>query len=69
MVKVVRQLCLDIDSGKFAAAHHRVHLCRILCRIVVLAEEVVLERPRDWTLSVLNKVGVNPVPTVDDIAA
>ena len=44
VVKEVRQPCLDIDSGKFAAAHNRVHHGRILCRIVVLAEEVILAR-------------------------
>ena len=69
VVKEVRQPCLDIDSCKFAAAHNRVHHGRILCRIVVLAEEVVLARQRDWTLPVLDKVGVYPVPAVDDIAA
>ena len=38
MVKEVRQPCLDIDSGKFAAtAHNRVHHGGILCRIVILA--------------------------------
>ena len=41
MVKEVRQPCLDIDSGKFAAAYNRVHHGGILCRIVVLAEKVV----------------------------
>lgn len=69
MVKEVRQPCFDIDSGKFAAAHHRVHHGGIFSRIVVLAEEVVLARQRDWTLPVLDKVGVYPVPAVDDIAA
>lgn len=69
MVKEVRQPCLGIDSGKFAAAHHRVHHGGILGRIVVLAEEVVLARQRNWTLLVLNKIGVYPVSAVDDIAA
>ena len=69
VVKEVRQPCLDIDSGKFAATHNCVHHSRILCRIVVLAEEVVLARQRDWTLPVLDKVGVYPVPAVDDIVA
>ena len=69
VVKDVRQPFLDIDSCKFAAAHHRVHHGGILGRIVVLAEEVVLARQRDWTLPVLNKIGVYPVPAVDDIAA
>lgn len=69
VVKEVRQPCLDIDSGKFAAAHNRVHYSRILWRIVVLAEEVVLARQLDWTLPVLDYVGVYPVPAVDDIAA
>ena len=69
VVKGVRQPCLDIDSGKFAAAHDRVHHGRILCRIVILAEEVVLARQRNDTLPVLDKVGVYPVPAVDDIAA
>ena len=69
VVKEVRQPCLDIDSCKFAAAHTRVHHGRILCCIVILAEEVVLARQRDWTLPVLNKIGVYPVPAVDDIAA
>lgn len=69
VVKEVRQPCFDIDSGKFAAAHNCVHHSRILCRIVVLAEEVVLARQCDWTLPVLNKIGVYPVPAVDDIAA
>lgn len=36
---------------------------------MVLADEVVLTRQRDWTLPVLYKVGVYPVPAVDDIAA
>ena len=63
MVKEVRQPCLGIDSGKFAAAHHRVHHGGILDRIVVLA------RQRNWTLLVLNKIGVYPVSAVDDIAA
>lgn len=69
MVKEVRQPCLDIDSGKFAAAHNRVHHGRILCRIVVLPEEVILARQCDWTLPVLDKIGVYSVPAVDDIAA
>ncbi len=69
MVKEVRQPCLDIDSGKFAAAHNRVHHGRILCRIVVLAEEVILARQCDWTLPVLDKIGVYSVPAVDNIAA
>lgn len=69
MVKEVRQPRLDIDSGKFAAAHNRVHHGRILCRIVVLAEEVILARQCDWTLPVLDKIGVYSVPAVDDIAA
>lgn len=69
VVKEVRQPCFDIDSGKFAAAHHRVHHGGIFSRIVVLSEEVVLARQRDWTLPVLDKVGVYPVPAVDDIAA
>lgn len=69
MVKKVRQPCLDIDSGKFAAAHNRVHHGRILCRIVVLAEEVILARQCDWTLPVLDKIGVYSVPAVDNIAA
>lgn len=64
-----RQPCLDIDSGKFAAAHNRVHHGRILCCIVVLAEEVVLARQRNDTLPVLNKIGVDSVPAVDDITA
>ena len=38
VIKEVRQPCLDIDSDKSAAAHHRVHHGGI----VVLAEEVVL---------------------------
>ena len=69
VVKDVRQPGLDIDSGKFAAAHHRVYHGCILCRIVVLAEEVILARQCDWTLHVLDKIGVYPVPAVDDIAA
>lgn len=69
MVKEVRQPCLDIDSGKFAADHNRVHHGRILCRIVVLAEEIILARQCDWTLPVLDKIGVYSVPAVDDIAA
>lgn len=69
VVKEVRQPCLDIDSGKFAAAHNRVHHGRILCCIVVLAEEVVLARQRNDTLPVLNKIGVDSVPAVDDITA
>ena len=69
VVKEVRQPCLDIDSGKFAVAHNRVHHSRILWRIVVLAEEVVLARQLNWTLPVLDEVGVYPVPAVDDIAA
>ena len=69
VVKEVRQPCLDIDSGKFAAAHNRVHHGRILCCIVILAEEVVLARQRNDTLPVLDKIGVYPVPAVDDIAA
>ena len=36
---------------------------------MVLAEEVVLARQRDWTLPILDEVGVYPVPAVDDIAA
>ena len=44
VVKEVCQPCLDIDSGKFAAAHHRVHHGGILGLIVALAEEVVLAR-------------------------
>ena len=69
VVKEVRQPCLDIDSGKSAPAHNRVHHGGILGRIVVLAEEVILVRQRDWTLPVLDKVGVYPVPAVDDLAA
>lgn len=69
VVKEVRQTCLDIDSGKFAVAHNLVHHSRILWRIVVLAEEVVLARQLDWTLPVLDEVGVYPVHAVDDIAA
>lgn len=65
----VRQPCFDIDSGKFAAAHNCVHHSRILCRTVVFAEEVILARQCDWTLPVLDKIGVYPVPAVDDIAA
>lgn len=69
VVKEVRQPCFDIDSDKFAAAHNCVHHSRILGRIVVLAEEVILASQSDWTLSVLDKVGVYPVPAVDDITA
>ena len=69
VVKEVRQPYLDIDSCKFAAAHNRVHHGRILCRIVVLAEEVVLARQRNDTLPVLDKVCVYPVPAVNYIAA
>lgn len=65
MVKEVRQPCLDIDSGKFAAAHNRINHGGI----VVLAEEVILARQRNDTLPVLDKIGVYPVPAVDDIAA
>ena len=36
---------------------------------MVLAEEVVLARQCDWMLPVLNKIGVYPVPTIDDITA
>ena len=36
---------------------------------MVFAEEVILARQRDWTLPILNKIGVYPVPAVDDIAA
>lgn len=68
MIKEVCQPCLDIDSCKFAAAHHRVHHGGILGRIVVLAEEVVLAHQRDLTLPVLDKVGVYLIPAVDDIA-
>lgn len=67
VVKEVRQPCLDIDSDKSAAAHNRVHHSGILGRIVVLAEEVILVRQRDLTLPVLDKVGVYPVPAVEDI--
>ena len=69
MVEEVRQPCLDIDSGKFAAAHNRVHHGRILCRIVILAEEIILARQHNDTLPILDKIGVYPVPAVDDIAA
>lgn len=69
VVKEVRQPCLDIDSGKFAAAHNRIHHGGILGRIVVLAEEVILARKRNDTLPVLDKIGVYPVPSADDIAA
>ena len=69
MVKEVRPPCLDIDSGKFAATHNCVHHGGIICRIVVLAEEVILARQRNDTLPVLNKIGVYPVLAVDDIAA
>ena len=69
VVKEVRQPCLDIDSGKFAAAHNRIHHGGILGCIVVLAEEVILARQRNDTLPVLDKIGVYPVPAVDDIAA
>lgn len=68
VVKEVRQPCLDIDSGKFAAAHHRVHHGGILGCIVVLAEEVILASQRNRTLPVLNKIGVYPALAVDDIA-
>lgn len=44
VVKEVRQTFLDINSSKFAAPHHRVNHGGILCRIVVLAEEIVLTR-------------------------
>lgn len=69
VVKEVRQPCFYIDSGKFTAAPNCVHHSRILDRIVVLAEEVILVSQRDWTLSVLDKIGVYPVPAVDDITA
>lgn len=69
VVKEVRQPCLDIDSGKFAAVHNRIPHGRILCCIVILAEEVVLARQRNDALPVLDKIGVYPVPAVDDIAA
>ena len=69
MVKEVRQPCLDIDSGKFAAAHNRVHHGRILCRIVILSEEIILARQHNDTLPILDKIGDYPVPAVDDIAA
>ena len=69
VVKEVRQPCLDIDSGKIAAAHNRVHHGRILCRIVILAEEIIFARQRNDTLPVLDKVGVYPVPAVDDLVA
>lgn len=36
---------------------------------MILAEEVVLARQRNDTMPVLNKIGVCPVPAVDDIAA
>lgn len=42
---------------------------RILCCIVLLAEDVILARQCDWTLPVLDKIGVYPVPAVEDIAA
>lgn len=44
VVKEVRQTFLDINSSKFAAPHYRVNHGGILCRIVVLAEEIVLTR-------------------------
>lgn len=44
VVKEVRQTFLDINSSKFAAPHHRVNHGGILCRIVALAEEIVLMR-------------------------
>lgn len=64
MIKEVCQPCLDIDSCKFAASHHRVHHGGILGRIVVLAEAVVLARQRDLTLPVLDKVGVYLIPAL-----
>lgn len=36
---------------------------------MILAEEVVLARQRNDTLPVLDKIGIYPVPAVDDIAA
>jgi len=68
MVKEVRHPCLDIDSGKFSAAHNRAHHGCILGLIVVLAEEVVLRVIETGLCPFSTRlVSIYPAPTIEDI--
>ena len=68
VVKEERQPCLDINSGKFSAAHNRVHHDCILGCIVVLAEEVVLRVSETGLCPFSTKlVSIYPAPAIEDI--
>jgi len=58
----------DVDLCQFAASHEGVDDSRVLCCIVVSAEEIVLASQSQRPHAVLDEVVVNLVPAVSGIA-